>query len=71
MKTRIECDKVAEDAIVTYCTDCDVDTPDDIRKALELLGSKAARCIEKYCGKEEAINVLLRTICHLQGGIVQ
>lgn len=68
MLTRAECDQVAEDAIVSYCTNISVQTPDELRKAMELLGSKAARAIEKYCGKDEAINVLRRTICHLQGG---
>jgi hypothetical protein len=71
MLTSAECDQVAEDVIIAYCTNSSVQTPDELRKALELLGSKAARAIEKYCGKEEAINVLRRTICHLQGGTVQ
>lgn len=68
MKTREECDHIAEESIVTYCADCEVGVSDDLRKALELLVSKAARGIEKYCGREESVNVLRRTIFHIQGG---
>jgi len=61
MKTPAEVGQVAEYLITSYCTSVEAQTPDDVRKACELLISKAARAIEKYNGQDVALDVLGRT----------
>lgn len=61
MKTPVEVGQIAEDLITTYCSAAGTETPDDLRKACELLISKAARAIEKYNDQETAVEVLERT----------
>ena len=65
MITPQQADSLAEKTIVKYCQECGVDTPDDVRKACEMLISKAARAIEKYNGTESAIGVLNRTALYV------
>lgn len=65
MLTPNECDQAAERAISIYCRTCQCQTPDDIRKAGEMLISKTARAIEKHAGNEAAVNVLNRTVLHV------
>jgi hypothetical protein len=50
--------------IFDYCKGCLCETPEDIRKAGEMLVSKMARGIEKYAGNDAAISVLQRTLTH-------
>jgi DNA segregation ATPase FtsK/SpoIIIE-like protein len=66
MKTPAEVGQIAEYLITTYCTDAGIETPDDVRKACELLISKAARCIEKHKDQATALDVLGRTIRYHQ-----
>ncbi|WP_423836316.1 DNA translocase FtsK [Stutzerimonas stutzeri] len=61
MKTPTEVGPIAEYLITTYCTSVEAETPDDVRKACELLISKAARAIEKYNDQDVALEVLGRT----------
>lgn len=61
MKTPAEVGPIAEYLITTYCTSVGAETPDDVRKACELLISKAARAIEKYNDQVVALEVLGRT----------
>lgn len=61
MKTPVEVGQIAEDLITTYCSAAGTETPDDLRKACELLISKAARAIEKYNDQSTAVEVLERT----------
>ncbi len=56
---------LADEMVAQYATDCGVQSPEDIRNALEMLISKAARGIEKYCGNQAAIDVLGRTTRHV------
>lgn len=65
MKTPTEVGPIAEYLISTYCTSVGVETPDDVRKACELLISKAARAIEQYNDQAVAQDVLGRTSRHL------
>lgn len=55
----------AEKAIAAYALDCQAHTPEDVRKMLEMLISKAARGIEKECGLQAAVDVLVRTVSHV------
>jgi hypothetical protein len=52
----------AEDAIALYVKRCGANSPDNLRKALEMLISKAARGIEKHAGHQVAMDVLVRTV---------
>jgi hypothetical protein len=52
----------AEDAIARYVKRCGANSPDDMRKALEVLISKAARSIEKSSCHQVAMDVLVRTV---------
>lgn len=61
MKTPAEVGQIAEYLITTYCSAAGTETPDDLRKACELLISKAARAIEKYNDQATALVVLERT----------
>lgn len=61
MKTPAEVGLIADYLITTYCSEAGIETPDDIRKACELLISKAARAIEKYNDQATAMAVLDRT----------
>ncbi len=65
MKSPAEVGQIAEYLITTYCTSAGVEAPDDVRKACELLISKAARAIEKYNDQAVAQEVLGRTSRHL------
>lgn len=65
MLTAKQCDQVAELVISTYGQTCECHTPDDVRKAGEMLISKTARAIEKHCGNDTAIEVLNRTVLHV------
>ncbi|MEA1606125.1 hypothetical protein [Pseudomonas spirodelae] len=62
MKTPAEVDQIAENVIASYCSSAGIETPDDLRKACELLISKAARAIEKYNGHTKSVEVLRRTM---------
>lgn len=61
MKTPVEVGQIAEYLIATYCSAAGTETPDDLRKACELLISKAARVIEKSKDLATAVEVLERT----------
>lgn len=65
MITPQQADIYAEECIVLYAERCGVQSPEDIRKALELLISKSALAIEKYSGTPVAIDVLTRTTLNL------
>jgi hypothetical protein len=65
MVTPEKASNLAEAAIADYAKSCGLATPDDIRKALEMLISKAARGIEKYSGTDVAVQVLMRTTLSL------
>lgn len=71
MLTREEADPVAEKAVVDYAEACGVETPDDLRKALELLISKAALAIEKECSPNHAMMVLHRTLRNVERRYVE
>ncbi|MBT0961704.1 hypothetical protein [Denitromonas iodatirespirans] len=60
-----EADQAAEMMLATYCRACGVTSPDDVRKAGEMMISKAARAIEKYNGAHVAVAVLKRTTLNL------
>ncbi len=61
MKSPAEVGQIAEYLITTYCSAAGTETPDDLRKACELLISKAARAIEKHNDQATAVEVLERT----------
>jgi DNA segregation ATPase FtsK/SpoIIIE-like protein len=61
MKTPAEVGQIAEYLIITYCSAAGTETPDDLRKACELLISKAARAIENHNNHATALEVLERT----------
>lgn len=65
MLTAKQCDQAAEITITAYCSICKCETPEDIRKAGEMLISKMTRGIEKYCGNDTAVEVLNRTVLHM------
>ena len=72
MLTPTECGQAAEDIIVVYCHTCQCETPEEVRKAGEMLVSKMARAIEKYAGADQALAVLQRTALHVarvEGGV--
>lgn len=54
-------DEAAEKAIMSYSRELNIQTAEDLKHAFEMLISKAARGIEKYCGKDEAVKVVART----------
>lgn len=56
-----EADQAAERVLQEYAAATGAASPDDLRKVLELLISKSARAIEKYCGNQLAVQVLART----------
>lgn len=56
---------IAEAYVVAYASECGVQTPDDVRKALEMLISKSALAIKKHAGPLEAVQVLQRTQLHV------
>ena len=58
-------DKAAEKAIVSYSRELNLQTTEDLKHAFEMLISKAARGIEKYCGTDEAVKVIARTAYHI------
>lgn len=60
MVTSQDADNLAEQAIVDYVSKCDVRSAEDIKNALEMLLSKSARGIEKYCGTEAAMDITIR-----------
>lgn len=66
MLTPTEADQVAELMVVAQCRSCGCMTPDDVRKACEMLISKAARAIEKYNDSATAVAVLQRTALFVQ-----
>lgn len=55
----------AEATLVEFARLCEVQTPDDLRNALEMLISKSARAVEKYCGPCDALTVLNRTTLNI------
>jgi len=65
MVTPKQADAAAERAIVDYAAELSLSSSTEIQQALEMLISKAARGIEKYCGAEAAVDVLNRTLGHL------
>lgn len=50
-------DEAAEKAIMSYSRE----PAEDLKHAFEMLISKSARGIEKYCGTDEAVKVVART----------
>lgn len=62
MMTSTQAAAAAEDALVQYVKRCEARSADDVRKALEMLISKAARGIEKHDCYQSAMDVLCRTI---------
>ena len=60
-------DKAAEKAIMFYARELNLQTPEDTKHALEMLISKAAKGIEKYCGQEASQMVLIRTLKNEMG----
>ena len=52
--------------ILVYSSQLGLSTTDDVRHAMEMLISKAARAIEKYCDAETAVHVLGSTIAQLE-----
>lgn len=56
----------AEELLAAYIVQCEASTPDDLRKLLEMLISKAGRAVEKYCGNDVAADVLFRTVGNIQ-----
>jgi len=65
MLTPKQADAAAEQAIADYAAALSLSSHTEVRQALEMLISKAARGIEKYCGAEVAVDVLTRTSGHL------
>lgn len=65
MLTRDECDQLAELKITLYCRSAKCASPDDVRKALELMISKAALAIAKYNDTATALEVLNRTVLNM------
>ncbi|WP_285259208.1 hypothetical protein [Halopseudomonas bauzanensis] len=65
MITPQQADDLAEKTIAQYCRAAGVETTDDVRKACEMLISKAARAIEKHSGNTAAVQVLDRTSLHI------
>lgn len=65
MITSQEANKLADETVAEYAMECGVQSAEDIRNALEMLISKAARGIEKYCGAEAAIEVTVRTSANI------
>jgi hypothetical protein len=61
MVTSDKASALAEAAIAQYAQACGLSNPEEVRKALEMLISKAARGIEKYAGTDVAVDVLKRT----------
>lgn len=57
--------EAAEKAIMSYSRELNLQTAKDLKCAFEMLISKAARGIEKYCGKDEAVKVIARTAYHI------
>ena len=53
--------EAAEKAIMSYSRELNLQTAEDLKHAFEMLISKAARGIEKYCGTDEAVKVVFRT----------
>ena len=62
MMTPTQAGPLAEAAITQYVRQCGAHSPDDLRKVLEMLISKAARGIEKHSCHQVAMDVLVRTI---------
>lgn len=54
-------EKSAEKAILSFSRELNLQTAEDLKHAFEMLISKAARGIEKYCGTDEAVKVVFRT----------
>ncbi len=65
MLTRDEADGAAEVMLAAYCRALGCTTPDDVRKACEMMISKSARAIEKYNDTGTAVEVLQRTVRHV------
>jgi hypothetical protein len=65
MITREQADHLAEQMIVEYCDAAGARTPDEVRKVTELLISKSALAIVKYCGGVDAQMVLTRTMLNV------
>ncbi|TBU78192.1 hypothetical protein [Phytopseudomonas daroniae] len=65
MKTPAEVGQMAETFITTYVITAECQTAEDLRKACELLISKAARAIEKYNGNPVAVDVLSRSMTYV------
>lgn len=69
-----EADDQAEAAIVAYVQACIPDpterTPENLRRILEMLQSKAAHGIRRFCGPTVAVEVAMRTLANV-GGLLQ
>ncbi|SDI54771.1 hypothetical protein [Pseudomonas panipatensis] len=66
MITSKEADALADHLLGQYFRACGCATPEDVRKAGEMVISKTARGIEKYCGTARAVDVLQRTWLHIE-----
>ena len=55
----------SEKVILSYAKELNLQTPEEVKQALEMLISKATRGIEKYCGFSAAGMVLIRTYEYL------
>lgn len=71
MITPQEANRIADEVVAEYAMECEVATPADISNALEMLISKAARGIEKYCGTDAAVEVITRTMLHVANNPAQ
>ncbi len=65
MITPTEAGQAAELMLTAYCRALDCATPEDVRKACEMMISKSARTIEKYNDTGTALQVLNRTALYL------
>lgn len=60
-----EAASAAEKQIANFVNELDCRTPDDIANVLEMLVSKSAKAVEKYCGTERAKLICDRTAYYL------
>jgi len=57
---------IAEKCLVDFVNQLDCKTPEDIANVIEMLVSKSAKAVEKYCGTERAKLICDRTSYQLQ-----
>lgn len=66
MITASEADQAAELMLTAYCRASGCSTPEEVRKACEMMISKAARAVEKYNGVAATVEVLERTVRNIK-----